>query len=274
MKDREWAAGGSSAPEDRHTLVASREAPSQFYTGMVADLYEPLLAERARAGDYVPFLDHSGTPALELACGSGLPLLDLVERGYAVEGLDASADMLARCRARALERGLDVTLHLAEMQSFALARRYRSIFLAGASFTLLTTDEDAARALARIHEHLEPGGSALIPLERMDAEASRAALGRWREISTAAGERLRVAAVALDASADGRTLCHRLRYERIAATGAAEVVERDWERRWWSQQQFREMLEAAHFDKIRFVAPQGGQAGPDARMFVALARRT
>jgi hypothetical protein len=159
------------------------------------------------------------------------------------------------------------------MQSFSLPRRYRSIFLAGASFTLLTRDEDAASALARIHAHLEPGGSALIPLETLDVAATRAHLGRAREVRAASGDRLRVALVALDASADGRSLCQRLRYERIPAAGEPEVLERDWERRWWPQPEFAEMLRAAGFRHVSFLSPAGGPAAPDAPVFVALARR-
>lgn len=249
------------------------KAPSQFYTGLVAELYEPLASEHARADDYIPFLERSGTPALELACGSGLPLLELVERGYEVEGLDASQDMLDRCRARAAERALDVALYHAEIQSFSLPRRYRSIFVAGASFTLLTTDEDAESALERIYEHLEPGGSALIPLEIVDVEAIRKHLGRFREVTTEAGGRLRVAVVALDVSTDGRSLRQRLHYEYIPPSGESDVVERDWQRRCWSQQQFLEMLLSARFDKVSFRARDGGRAQPDAVEFVALARR-
>jgi len=249
------------------------EVPSQFYTGLVAELYEPLASEHARADDYIPFLERSGTPALELACGSGLPLLELVERGYEVEGLDASQDMLDRCRAHAAERALDVTLYRAEMQSFSLPRRYRSIFLAGASFTLLTTDEDAASTLKRIYEHLEPGGSALIPLESVDTEGIREYFGRFREVTTEAGDRLRVAVVALDVSADGRSLRHRLRYERIPPSGEPDVVECDWQRRCWSQRQFREMLLSAHFEEVGFRAREGGRAQADAEEFIALARR-
>jgi hypothetical protein len=37
-------------------------APSQFYTGLIADLYEPLLSEPVRAEDYQAFLDRVGTP--------------------------------------------------------------------------------------------------------------------------------------------------------------------------------------------------------------------
>jgi SAM-dependent methyltransferase len=254
--------------------MASRDAPSQFYTGLVADLYEPLASVHARADDYIPFLERSGAPALELACGSGLPLVELVERGYAVHGLDASQEMLDRCRARAAARGLDVTLHRAEMQSFALPRRYRSIFLAGASFTLLTTDDDAVHALERSFAHLEPGGSVLIPLEIEDLEAGRNEVGRFREVAVATGERLRVAVVALDASEAERIVCRRLRYERILASGEREVVERNWTKRWWSQVQFREMLSSAGFEKVTMLSPHGGRAHPDASVFVALAQRS
>jgi SAM-dependent methyltransferase len=256
-------------------LSASKpEAASQFYSGLVAELYEPLAGEHARAEDYTGFLDHAGTPALELACGSGLPMLDLLERGYEVEGLDASPDMLDRCRAAAAERGLAPKLYLAEMQSFDLPRRYRSIFLAGASFTLLTTDTDASNALARIYAHLEPGGRALIPLEIEDPAAIRESLGRYHEIVDPSGDCLRVGMLALDVSEDGRNLSHLLRYERIPTGGDPIVVERTWERRSWTQEQFRELILAAKFGEVVFVAPTGGLAEPDASVFVALARRS
>ena len=252
---------------------ADAHAASQFYTGLVADLYEPLLSEPPRAGDYTAFLDRAGAPALELACGSGLPLVELVERGYDVDGLDSSQDMLGRCHARAADRGVKVTVYRAEMQSFALPRRYRAIFLAGASFTLLTSDEDAARALACMHAHLEPGGSVLIPLESHDLEASRKLIGVTREVATPEGDRLRITIDGIDPSADGRTVRRHLRYERLRSTGEHEVVKRTWERRSWPQEQFREMLVAAGFDKVSFVAPSGGRAAPDRPVFVALARR-
>ena len=74
-------------------------------------------------------------------------------------------------------------------------------------------------------------------------------------------------------TADGRNTCSRLRYERISAGGESDIAERDWHRRYWSQEQFREMLVTAGFDKITFVLPHGDQATPDAPVFVALARR-
>lgn len=74
----------------------SKTEPSQFYTGLVAELYEPLVSYRAKAEEYTPFIDRAGQPVLELGCGSGVPMLELLQLGYHIEGLDASADMLAR----------------------------------------------------------------------------------------------------------------------------------------------------------------------------------
>lgn len=71
--------------------------------------------------------------ALEIDCGTGHPLLDLVEQGLNVDGLDSSRDMLVRCEAGAQARGLRVSLHQQEMQ-------HRTIFFAGASFIVLGSD--------------------------------------------------------------------------------------------------------------------------------------
>ena len=247
--------------------------PSQFYSGLVADLYDALVAESARADQYTPFLDWCGTPALELACGSGSPLIELLERGYHVEGLDSSRDMLDLCRSRSAERGLAPELHLGLMQSFRLPRRYRSIFLAGASFTLLTSDKDAAAALTNIHDHLEPGGHALIPIERLIPDEIRPSIGRYREATDSSGARLRFAMLSLDVHADGRSASLRLRYERIPVAGKVMSLERNWERRWWSQAQFRDLLLDAQFAEVTFLGESGSMAAPDAPVFVVLARK-
>ncbi len=252
---------------------ADAQLPSQFYSGLVADLYDALASETSRADQYTPFLDMCGTPALELACGSGAPLIELLERGYHVEGLDSSADMLDLCRSRSAARGLAPKLHFGLMQSFRIPRRYRSIFLAGASFTLLTSDKDAAAALTSIHNHLEPGGHALIPIERLIPEQTRRSIGRYRETTDASGARLRVAILSLDVHADGRSASLRLRYERIPVAGEPVSIERIWERRWWSQEQFRDLLLAAQFAEVTFLDETGSVAESDAPLFVALARK-
>ena len=91
-------------------------------------------------------------------------MIELVAQGLDVQGLDSSRDMLARCEAKARAHGLSVSLYQQDMRSLTLPIRYRTIFLAGASFMLLSEAGDAERALRRIHDHLEPGGRVIIPL--------------------------------------------------------------------------------------------------------------
>lgn len=248
--------------------------PAHFYTGLVARLYEPLVSYRATADEYAPFLDRSGTPALELCCGTGIPLLELIARGYDVEGLDCSADMLALCREKAERAGLRVTLHEQTLQEMRIERRFRSIFLAGASFTLLDDDEVARRALARIHAHLLPGGSVLIPLAIPDATGNASPIGSTRELRNEDGALLRVALVATQIDRVRRVVRTTLRYERIPSDGAAEYVERTLVTRWWEQEHFAGLLREAGFERVSVRSPDGGRARPDAPVFVFLAQRT
>ena len=144
--------------------MTSAPEPSAFYTGLVARLYAPLRSADPDPAPYAALVRRCGGPALELGCGDGDPLLALRAEGLDVEGLDSSADMLDRCRARAEAAGLDVVLHHASMETMDLGRTYRAMYLAGATFNLLPDDDRAAAALLRIHAHLEPGATALVPL--------------------------------------------------------------------------------------------------------------
>jgi trans-aconitate methyltransferase len=110
---------------------------SQFYTGLIAEMYDFLVSYQAPVSFFADLIRNGGEPALELGCGTGHPLLPLAAQGLRVEGLDSSRDMLTRCGAKARSQGLHVTLHQQEMQNLALPTCYRTIFFAGASFMLL-----------------------------------------------------------------------------------------------------------------------------------------
>jgi len=54
--------------------------------------------------------------------------------GLAVEGLDASAEMLAICRSKAAQVGVTPTLYQQPMQDVDLPTRYRTVFIRRARF--------------------------------------------------------------------------------------------------------------------------------------------
>ncbi|MDJ0358451.1 class I SAM-dependent methyltransferase [Paenarthrobacter sp. PH39-S1] len=100
--------------------------PSNFYTGIVAELYEQLKSTNHSYEPSADLITRTGEPALELGSGDGEPILDLRRRGFDVDGVDSSADMLARCARRAADEGLDVTLFQQRMEEMELPRKYQS----------------------------------------------------------------------------------------------------------------------------------------------------
>lgn len=148
----------------RLLILNASQDPWNFYTGIVAELYEPLKSTNQAWEPYAQFIAQSGEPALGLGSGDGEPILDLRRNGFDVDGVDSSPDMLARCADKAKQEGIDVTLFQQRMENLDLPRRYRSIFLAGPTFTLLPNDETALRALKSIGHHLTEDGSAMVPL--------------------------------------------------------------------------------------------------------------
>ena len=220
--------------------------PSQFYTGVVAQLYRHLRGATFDPAPYERFVRRCGEPALELGCGDGDPLLDLVAAGLEVDGLDSSLDMLDRCRTHAAARGLSVRLHHQSIESMSLDRRYRSMYLAGATFDLLPDDDMAARALERISLHLEPGGSVLIPLF-VPEPTDPSVFGSSREHRADDGSVMRLTTVSESRDDTARTQATVLRYEVLRNGIVADASERSWLLHWHTREGFRQLADAAGF---------------------------
>jgi len=240
--------------------------PALFYTGLVAQLYAPLRSAGPPDPEpYARFIAVSGQPALELGCGDGDPLLDLRASGLDVEGLDSSPDMLQRCRDAAAERGLAITLHESPIQQMELRRRYRSIFLAGPTFNLLVDDDTVWHALARIRAHLEPEGSALIPLF-VPRTMPAGAIGVPQSHVTEDGATMRVTVVSEERDEGARLQTTVLRYE-LEANGRLVSEERPWRLHWHTQEGFRQLVGDAGLLVGDLLAADGSPAGPDDDQF-------
>ena len=230
--------------------------PSEFYTGIVAELYRHLRSETFDPDPYARFIERSGTPALELGCGDGDPILDLLTRGLDVEGLDSSADMLERCQAEAKARGLDVTLHHATFETMDLGRRFRSIYLAGATFNLLPDDDAARSALGRIAAHLHPEGSVLIPLFVPQLPTDpEVGLVTEHIAPDGVAMRLRVLDIVRDDAARNQTT--ELRYERIDGEDY-RTSDRSWLLHWYEQDDFAAMAADVGLS-VRSIRSAGGR---------------
>ena len=110
-----------------------------------------------------PFVE-AGQPALDVACGAGRLLVPWVESCLDVDGVDASADMVAACRDAARKVGCDPGLHVQPVHRLDLARRYGAIVMCGA-FGLGGSRDDDREGLRRMFAHLRPGGRLAIDYE-------------------------------------------------------------------------------------------------------------
>lgn len=103
---------------------------------------------------------------LEVGCGTGRVLLPLAKAGTRLTGLDVSPEMLARAHAKLTAAGVAdrVKLVRGDVREMALDERFRLTYIALNTFMHITTPEDQAKALRRIHAHLVAGGLLVLDL--------------------------------------------------------------------------------------------------------------
>ncbi len=236
--------------------------PADFYTGIVAELYGPLKSFSHDPEPYAAFIQQAGMPALELGCGDGEPLLELRRRGLDVDGVDSSADMLERLRRRADEQDIRATVFHQRMEALNLPRRYRAIFLAGPTFTLLPDDATALAALRAIRAHLAEGGTALVPLFTPEPTPAEQ-IGRVRTAVAPDGAELRLSVIAEQRDETARTQTTLLRYERHHDSEST-IEDRPWTMHWYTRDQFERLATTAGLAVTAVTDPDGKPAPADA----------
>lgn len=133
------------------------DAPSTWHHGLVADYWALVNLEAPELDLYRPYLR---SPVLDAGCGAGRLLVPLREEGFDVDGCDASADMVERCRRRAPEAALWVS----PLHELCPPRRYGSIVCSGV-LGLGSTREQDVQALEQLHDALLPGGTLVLDNE-------------------------------------------------------------------------------------------------------------
>lgn len=113
----------------------------------------------------------TGPTILEVGCGSGRVTVALARMGRTITGIDPSAAMLARCRARlaAEPRGVADHVRLIHADIRALGSEAPSSFALVIvplnTFAHFATPADRLAALAAIREHVVPGGRVALDLD-------------------------------------------------------------------------------------------------------------
>lgn len=136
--------------------------PDYEYRGLMAQAWDVLRGDTSRWADrsfYLELIRQYGQPVLDIGCGTGRLTLDYLAQGVDIEGVDNSPEMLAICRQKAAELGLEPVLYEQFMEELHLPRQYRTILIPSSSIQLITDREQVERALGNIRAQLTTGGA-------------------------------------------------------------------------------------------------------------------
>lgn len=160
--------------------------PPYEYYGMMAEFWDLFRGDTSTWEDrffYLEAVRKYGQPVLAVGCGTGRILLDFMQQGLDIDGVDNSPDMLARLQEKAEKLSLQPNVHQQEMHQLSLPRKYQVILVPSSSFQLLLDASLPPLALNCFYEHLLPGGVLVMPFmtlckegDPLESESTREAL--------------------------------------------------------------------------------------------------
>jgi SAM-dependent methyltransferase len=209
---------------------------STWHYGLVADYWATVNLDAPELELYTEYLR---SPVLDAGCGAGRLLVPLRDAGYDVDGCDASADMIARCR----ERAPGATLWVTTLHELAPPRRYASIVCSGV-FGLGSTRAQDEEAVARLHDALEPGGTLVLDNEEKPFEWR---VRDWNQPSEGP--------IALSSRIDAVDGDDRCVHMTIRAQAGDRVEEHKLTMRQWYREELLALLERSGFPRVE-VKPE------------------
>jgi len=155
------------------------EATRDFYNELAGHyhlMFENWEASMARqAAALGPVLERECGPApsvrvLDCACGIGTQALGLAKLGFRVTGADLSPRAVERARAEASRRGLNLSLHVADMRQLGSVPEsgFDAAIAMDNALPHLECDEHLAEAAAQVRAKLCPGGTFVASIRDYD----------------------------------------------------------------------------------------------------------
>jgi SAM-dependent methyltransferase len=146
--------------------------------------------------DDLPMWEHfalrTGSPLLDLACGTGRLLIPLARQGYQITGIDVSGAMLDLAREKLAVEGLEDRARLVQqdMRHLHLGHRFRLALCALSSFAHVLAQEEQVEVLRRVRDHLVPGGLLVLDMFNPDLPGMLSSEGQvvlhktWSDLGT------------------------------------------------------------------------------------------
>jgi SAM-dependent methyltransferase len=127
------------------------------YDARSTDMFDPAVVDPT-----VTFLAElaGGGTALELGIGTGRIAVPLRGRGVPVHGIDVSAAMIERLRAK--DGAEDIGVTAGDFATVRVGQTFRLVYLVFNTIMNLTTQDEQVACFGNVARHLEPGGHFVI----------------------------------------------------------------------------------------------------------------
>jgi SAM-dependent methyltransferase len=189
----------------------------------------------------------------DLGCGTARHAIILAERGYAVTGVDGSAEMLRLAEQRVNESGYQIQLIHQELQDLDLDLRFDAAVSMFAVIGYLWDNEGLMSALTSIHSHLTSDGVFIFDCWYGPAVVAHGPQQRFQRFTSPDHEEI-IRLVTPDP--DGARQIVDVEYETLIIRGE-QVVSRSTEKhrmRYFHPMELRLALKSAGFHDIEIGA--------------------
>lgn len=240
-----------------------------YYSGYIAayyDLFFPAV-DIEELDFYAQQVASCPQPALEIGCGTGRIMLELLKQGFAVEGADNAPEMLALCKQKGLQEGLEPMLHEQSMQDLSLPKKYGCIYSPLGTFQQLVDRADAQNSLQRFYEHLLTDGKLIVYLYVPWHNAPE--FGQWHAHDPICNEDIEIRVQEKSIHDPMQQLVFSTYRYAITQQGETTAQEHELVTRWYSRYEFTMMLQQAGFADICVSAGYADNGPFDVMIFQA-----
>jgi SAM-dependent methyltransferase len=201
---------------------------------------------------FLHYAERANGPILEPMCGSGRFLIPLLERGFDIDGVDASPYMLQACREGCSRKGLKPVLHEQFLERIEMPRRYSLVIIPAGSFCLITEQSAIEEGLRRIYELMLPQSTFVLEIERLPSPLPLAGTGSWsgRWVERPDGAKIIISWLS-EYNERERISRSIHRYDLCRDSELVKTEFEDFDLRFYDQAEFHDLLIAAGFRDIK-----------------------
>ncbi len=221
----------------------------KYYTDILAQWYDDLMIDEYRDIEfYSNEIQRNGGPVLELGCGSGRILIELLKAGMQVDGMDISHDMLEVIGEKLEANTLYSRLFHQAIEELDFKEEYQSIFMSGGSFQQIADYSVAFHVMQKIYHALKPGGLFIVDTYIPWPEIRRTNEGAWYlGRSTEREDQQLVINYSLSFDYMNQLQFGTYRYDLYQSNKLMETQLSHLQLKWYGREEFRRMLKGAGF---------------------------